>query len=206
MSRFREPMARASMTNMTPTARLLSVNLLRSFDARSRTVRSARFLSAALPLLLLPGCAGDEAETFENTRDALSIAVGDPCILDAEDDPRFSGYSPNEVALGSGNCEVGSCMAYHFQGRVSCPDGQADAEGTCQTPSGLDVLVPVEAQSSERPAEDHVMCTCRCDGPEGSGPFCGCPTGFTCAKALDDLGLGGDDVAGSYCVPSEAVE
>lgn len=43
------------------------------------------------------------------------------------------------------------------------------------------------------------VCSCRCDGPEGSGPFCACQEGFRCQPLVDDLGLGSIGLAGSYC-------
>jgi hypothetical protein len=46
------------------------------------------------------------------------------------------------------------------------------------------------------------FCSCRCDGPDGTGPFCNCGKGFVCEHFLDDLGLGGSELAGSYCLPS----
>lgn len=42
------------------------------------------------------------------------------------------------------------------------------------------------------------MCTCRCDGPVGLGPYCACQSGFQCAELIVDLGLG--DGAYSFCV------
>jgi hypothetical protein len=46
------------------------------------------------------------------------------------------------------------------------------------------------------------MCTCRCDGPSGTGPFCACFPGFTCSEEVRDLGLSDPALSGSYCVPA----
>lgn len=34
------------------------------------------------------------------------------------------------------------------------------------------------------------ICTCRCKGPAGTGPFCSCGDGFVCKHLVDDLGIG----------------
>ena len=46
------------------------------------------------------------------------------------------------------------------------------------------------------------MCTCRCDGPTASTPFCSCGDGFECRVEVLAIGLlANDEIAGSYCVP-----
>ena len=63
------------------------------------------------------------------------------------------------------------------------------------------VAVPVPPQLVNRPPEESVYCSCRCEGPAGQGPFCACPDGFECAKLVDAYGTeGGAQVAGSYCI------
>jgi hypothetical protein len=128
--------------------------------------------------------------------------VGQACVLDDEDNPGFSGFSADEINVqGSSNCELGSCVAYYFQGRVSCPDGQ-ESEGDCSTPSGESVTVPVPPQLPDRSSDEHVFCSCRCDGPEGAGPFCSCPGNYSCRPLLEQIG-GDTTFAGSYCLPLE---
>ena len=51
-------------------------------------------------------------------------------------------------------------------------------------------------------AESSGMCSCRCDGEEGTGPFCSCGDGFACREEVRALGLGSPALAGSYCVPA----
>lgn len=46
------------------------------------------------------------------------------------------------------------------------------------------------------------ICTCRCDGPTGAGPFCTCGDGFVCREEVPDLGLSDTRIVGSYCVPN----
>lgn len=60
--------------------------------------------------------------------------VGDPCIPEDEYVQSFSGFSVEEVNVESKSfqCLTRVCLANHFQGRVSCPYGQAserDVEG-----------------------------------------------------------------------------
>lgn len=50
---------------------------------------------------------------------------------------------------------------------------------------------------------EYGICTCRCDGPKGTGPFCSCAEGFRCKELIKDLGLLNLDWAGSYCVPRD---
>jgi hypothetical protein len=47
------------------------------------------------------------------------------------------------------------------------------------------------------------ICTCRCDGPEGTGPLCDCGSGFECKELIKDFGLSNSNLVGSYCVPTE---
>jgi hypothetical protein len=51
--------------------------------------------------------------------------------------------------------------------------------------------------------DDHGICTCRCDGPAGTGPLCDCTDGFECKELMKDLGLSFSHLAGSYCVPAD---
>ncbi|MFO0590059.1 MAG: hypothetical protein U0441_21135 [Polyangiaceae bacterium] len=56
------------------------------------------------------------------------FSVGNPCIAPDELDPAFSGFDMTEYSISppSADCSAGSvCLQYHFQGRASCPHGQA---------------------------------------------------------------------------------
>lgn len=176
-----------------------------TFMTQSTFSRSSRSTSLKISLLLLSlplllaGCVGGSEESFEKTSAALAVDVGIPCILEDEYHTDFGGFSKGEVILSTADeCSVGLCLAHHFQGRVSCPDGQEEANGGCETPDGAEVSVPVEPQLAGRPADEAVVCSCRCDG-DGPGPFCACPSGFSCEEVIEDLGSD-DSLAGSYCV------
>lgn len=156
--------------------------------------------------------------------------VGDPCIPEDEYQPGFGGYDVREVNVESRSfqCETRVCLVNHFQGRVSCPYGQseadlslpaADKKKRCRIPgtSGLDeadgIKVAVKPQAVSRQGnayeartggKDAVYCSCRCANAKGStddgARYCECPSGYQCAKLIDDLGLGKEALAGSYCI------
>jgi hypothetical protein len=149
-----------------------------------------------------------------------SGGVGDPCIPEDEYQNEFSGYGVEEVNVESRSfqCETRVCLVNGFQGRVSCPYGQdedaiaggADPGTRCRIPgtSGTNaedlIGVPVEPQLTNRRAEKTVYCSCRCANAEGGtddgARYCECPSGFSCTKLVDDLGLGSSQLAGSYCI------
>lgn len=149
-----------------------------------------------------------------------SGGVGDPCVPEDEYRPDFSGFAETEVNLErrSFQCETRVCLVNHFRGRVTCPYGQnvpalgddGIVEGVqhnerCRIPGGGDnelVEVPVQPQLLARRTEDAVYCSCRCDGPDKNANYCECPSGFVCEELVSDLGLGRDQLVGSYCVRS----
>ncbi len=184
-----------------------------------------RFFGSAPDHVLLLECtvsSVNAAEAFNGTPGNL----GDPCIPGDEYDKNFSGYEETEINVESrtSSCTTGICLAANFRGRVSCPFGQkasrspdpatgqylADPStppedrcyvpGTPHVPENL-IDVPVVAQLIARQPSNSVYCSCRCDGPAGTGPFCDCPSGFQCQKLVDAYGTsGGEQLAGSYCI------
>jgi hypothetical protein len=52
----------------------------------------------------------------------------------------------------------------------------------------------------ERKADDAVYCSCRCDGPDDNARYCECPSGYSCVELVEELELGGGQLAGSYCI------
>lgn len=133
--------------------------------------------------------------------------LGASCLLSDEYRPTFNGYAITEVDIDDRSpiCASGVCISNHFQGRVSCPYGQSSdqlSDPRCFLPgSNTPVTVPVDPQLVALPAAEHVICSCRCDGP-GAGPFCTCAAGMECAPLVGDFGLPGDDsLVGSYCIP-----
>jgi hypothetical protein len=134
--------------------------------------------------------------------------LGTPCFPGLERNHDFNGFSLDEVAfaLGSPDCESNTCLVNHFQGRASCPYGQtseqAASDRACFRP-GPDgqVTVPVEPQLEARRAEDNVICSCRCNGPDRSASYCDCPSDMECAP-LVPYGIAPNSGAyvGGYCI------
>jgi hypothetical protein len=148
-----------------------------------------------------------------------SGGIGDPCTPEDEYQQYFSGYEVTEVNIESKSfqCETRLCLVNHFQGRVSCPYGQteADGKGTAMPPKPEEQLchipgtsgaqtriqVAVNPQFTQRRATDSVYCSCRCAGADTNARYCKCPTGFQCTPLLEPIDrLGSKELAGSYCV------
>jgi hypothetical protein len=150
--------------------------------------------------------------------------VGDPCTPEDEYQQGFNGFQVTEVNVESRSfqCETRLCLVNHFQGRVSCPQGQTDTDAKtapkCSIP-GTDpgspsdpvaaqnnITVQVKPQLVSRQTEQAVYCSCRCDGPDKNARFCECPQGFQCEPLVDDLRItsGGGQLPGSYCIRSNS--
>ncbi|MFO7180519.1 MAG: hypothetical protein DIU78_017600 [Pseudomonadota bacterium] len=159
---------------------------------RAFALRSLAKISAAALLAL--GCQ--------------SGGVGDPCIPEDEYQANFSGFAVHEINTESKSfqCETRICLANHFRGRVSCPYGQTEEEAQnnpqCHIPGSQEpIKVAVAPQFLERRAELTVYCSCRCDGPQANARYCECPSGYKCAKLVDDIGVNKEgQLAGSYCI------
>jgi len=131
--------------------------------------------------------------------------VGDPCTPEDEYGVTFPGYDAKEVNVESKSfqCETRVCLVNHFQGRVSCKYGQASPnDARCHVPGDdkKPIKAKVEPQLKERTADKAVYCSCRCDGEDKNARYCKCPSGYACTHLVDDLHLGGGQLAGSYCV------
>ena len=83
-----------------------------------------------------------------------SGGIGDPCTPEDEYQQYFSGYEVTEVNIESKSfqCETRLCLVNHFQGRVSCPYGQTDAQAKtggvaenqlCHIPGTSDAMMRV---------------------------------------------------------------
>lgn len=157
-------------------------------------------------IALLSGCSNDEP--------SLAAGVGDPCVPHDEDNPNFSSFSAEEVFVetGASACETQVCLINKFQGRVTCPYGSTGQFDLCPLP-GTDpisadpadkVNVAVLPQLVDRREDQAVYCSCRCANADGrtddGGEYCACPSGFSCEQLVPDIGLGGESVAGGYCV------
>jgi len=130
--------------------------------------------------------------------------VGDPCTPEDEYNDKFSGFDSKEVNVESKSfqCETRVCLANHFSGRVSCRYGQTAPAMGCHVPNDKNkpIQVSVSAQLIDRQADKAVYCSCRCDGEDKNARYCKCPSGYACTHLVDDLHLGGTQLAGSYCV------
>jgi hypothetical protein len=79
-------------------------------------------------------------------------------------------------------------------------------EPSCRIPgqlgtAGRDMVgVAVDPQLVDRSANDTVYCSCRCDGPDPNATYCECPSGFACVELVENIGLGGGNLPGSYCI------
>jgi hypothetical protein len=160
-----------------------------------------RFLGDAAPVageIAMLACSGSIPPAT-----SVRAALGEPCISDDEYFSGFTGYSTNEVVLETDTpvCSTGICLLNHFQGRVSCPYGQAAGSADCLVRgSNVPVTGAVQPQLVSRQAAQAAICTCHCDG-NGPGPYCTCPESMQCEHVVDDLQLGGSELAGSYCIP-----
>ena len=88
-----------------------------------------------------------------------SGGVGDPCIPEDEYQQTFNGYGLTEVNIESKSfqCETRVCLVNHFEGRVSCPYGQA--EGDLPDPmTGNGGLPPTDPKRCRIPGTDGKHC------------------------------------------------
>jgi hypothetical protein len=170
---------------------------------------------------LLAACSGTTTPSIVSTPlyggDA-GVAIGSACTIVKERDPAFSGFDRNEVTVESSAGEPSGapvCLAYHFQGRVSCPYGQAASgpaqdAAPCTTPDGQPVTVDVAPQCLDRRAANVVVWSCRCanalGGTNDGANYCSCPSGTTCAQVVASIGpsQGADNLSGGYCLPPHA--
>jgi hypothetical protein len=169
--------------------------------ARAEEIAMSLFRSASAALvcvsvatmLLASGCGG---EGLLGSSSSAVSGLGDPCTPESEYDHDGGGAVLTDLGidLASTSCVSRVCLSYYFQGRVTCPYGNAKAgqTGTCLpvadlpglytldgTPAGepccpvvgdveqRPLTKPVEAQCSGKNALDSVYCSCRCDVPAG---------------------------------------
>lgn len=136
-----------------------------------------------------------------------SGGVGNPCVPEEEYAQDFAAFSAEEMVVEtrSMQCETRICLANHFQGRASCPYGQTEQQAAndprCFVPgTQVPIRGAVSPQLLQRREDDTVYCSCRCDGPDENARYCECPTGFSCEQLVTKLGLGQEELAGSYCI------
>jgi hypothetical protein len=151
-----------------------------------------------------------------NAPDAMeagpTMTIGSPCTLDAENDPAFDGFQLGEVDIES-SPGAPVCLAYHFQGRTSCPYGQntmvqdSGAPG-CMTPGGAPVVGNVAPHCLDRRSSAVVVWSCRCANAQGAtndgAEYCACPSSAPCTQAIASIGDAGGGATGAYCLPTIA--
>lgn len=83
-------------------------------------------------------CSADRRSSSGDSTGGDAAFVGDPCIPTNESDPSFTGFRINDetIETGAPACGGGVCLVNHFQGRVSCPLGQAPSLG-CTGPDDM---------------------------------------------------------------------
>jgi hypothetical protein len=184
-----------------------------------RTFLTVTITAGILGLLRFTGCQAS--------------GVGDPCVPESEGadqspNPNYFSATEPSVESKSFQCQTRVCLVNHFQGRVSCPYGQASTGvgpvgsenqpcanlaptdpaycGPCKiVGTTTDVPGPVPAECVDRTANQAVYCSCRCsdeNGQTNNGEnFCSCPDGFVCQNNLiDQVTTTDTGLAGGFCV------
>ena len=130
-----------------------------------------------------------------------SGGVGDPCVPDEETDATFPGFHIDESYIESRSfqCSTRICLVNHFQGRASCPLGQAQADvKACSGPGdtscggGKGCVVSATYAVPCNPCDKATDPTCKDTGCS-DGLTCD-PTHFVCAcdtKSTPSLNIGG---------------
>ncbi|HEV8550041.1 MAG TPA: hypothetical protein VGQ57_13450 [Polyangiaceae bacterium] len=120
-----------------------------------------------------------------------SGGVGDPCIPEDEYQQTFNGYGLTEVNIESKSfqCETRVCLVNHFEGRVSCPYGQAEADltddsgGSPVPPATSGGLPPSDPKRCRIPGTDGKHCVANNQYVPGSDSGV-CPAGATNADQI----------------------
>jgi len=133
-----------------------------------------------------------------------SGGIGDPCTPEDEYNPQFGGFKVTEdnIESRSFQCQSRICLVNHFQGRVTCPEGQQapkscgglDDSTTCAADGGVckeaAVFAPFCCNSTADCNGDKVVACSDVAGDgfecKTNGHFCACandaacPAGFKC--------------------------
>jgi hypothetical protein len=166
-----------------------------------------QMLSYEAEAIYFVGCSG--GRLAKGTAPQGPGAIGAFCLPSNERDPDVHGFALSEVELefGSPECGLNICLVNHFQGRASCPYGQATIDVISNAPkcflpdSDVPLSIPVDPQLVARRAHDTVVCSCRCDGPDPDASYCQCPSGMECAPVAPGRGAPGEEAyVGSYCI------
>jgi hypothetical protein len=133
-----------------------------------------------------------------------SGGVGDPCTPEYESDPQFSGFALTEGYIESRSFQCGTriCLVNHFQGRVSCPLGQAaEAITDCGGPSGAndDLCDKAHGETCALAADYSLGCD-----PSDKDACAGPPRRFVCHKpnnCQQPSATPADNAGKDCCVP-----
>ena len=173
-----------------------------------RTPPGPIVLAIALGLLLAiaalaSACKGVVVQTIEPIPPPTVGQIGDPCTPTGERHagwPGATGVSSVAVEDGFDSCNSGICIMNHFQGRVSCPLGQATPP-SCAGPDDTSC----GAGSSCVAIENHHGPYCDPTVADGGAPQCGSglcnPNRNTCACTKDSECTGASvcDVVAHEC-------
>jgi hypothetical protein len=140
--------------------------------------------------------------------------VGDPCVPEDEYLENFAGFKLTEenVESRSFQCQTRICLVNHFQGRVSCPQGQAPPEpctGDAECVNAGDTCTVAGVLLNDcdpTPCTESGADPDNCNGDQGANPACGgrvcdlegkfcrctaaedCPEGYFCCTNPGECG------------------
>ena len=113
-----------------------------------------------------------------------SGGVGDPCTPEDEYSNQFPGFKVSEENIESRSfqCSTRICLVNHFQGRVSCPQGQ---DGTALISClGTDDTTTCPAGKSCVPSQIYAPNCTICDGTDPNCQAVACPSPLQCDATL----------------------
>lgn len=115
-----------------------------------------------------------------------SGGIGDPCIPEDEYNPAFAGFKVTEdnIESRSFQCQSRICLVNHFQGRVTCPEGQREPTA-CTSDAECDGTIGEVCEKAGVFAPPPELV--------GDPPMLVCPAGFTYQEA------------GNYCACTEGM-
>lgn len=152
-------------------------------------------LISTLAVASTQACSDDGSPPKE-AESPPAFSIGTPCIPFNESVPLFATSAGVTLYQDSAACGGEICLAYHFQGRVTCPYGQSEADltkpatdpGRCRVTDVTGkmttdpVTVEVPPQLLDRRAERSVYCSCACSGTEPGHEYCSCPSEMACEQ------------------------
>lgn len=216
--RYLEPFFALSVLALAAACTGTSSNNQVNGGSSSTGGNSAAGGTSGLPVVGGSSAAAGESAVGGTGASNGTKPVGAPCVPGDEQSATLSGQglAENYIETNSPQCASKICIAGSFQGRVTCPYGQTDADiqnlpvnspQRCRTATdsggatAVAVTVPVSPQLVARPAADVVICSCRCAGNDPGATYCTCPSGMTCTPFVPDLGFdAGRSLSGSYCI------